>query len=127
MSGEPLHHGHEVATGFTGCRSDEFRLPTDSLRRQAGSAAVRRSEMDLEETDHFAVQGLVKQAMAGLKDVEGVQTHRSWRVARAAIVGVVADGRKLRLRLTGGLEAPVSRARIGALREEGWLVVTPAS
>ena len=57
--------------------------------------------------------------MAGLKDVEGVQTHRSWWVARAAIVGVVEDGRKLRL--TGGLEAPGSLARIGALREEGWL------
>ena len=59
--------------------------------------------------------------------MEGVQTHRSWRVARAAIVGVVGDGRKLRLRLTGGLEAPVSRARIGALREEGWRAVAPAS
>lgn len=61
------------------------------------------------------------QAMAGLKDVEGVQTHRSWWVSRAAIVGVVEDGRKLRLRLSGGLEVPVSRARVGLLREQGWL------
>jgi DNA-binding LytR/AlgR family response regulator len=59
--------------------------------------------------------------MAGLQDIEGVQTHRSWWVARSAIVGVVEDGRRLRLRLKGGLEAPVSRARIGRLREEGWL------
>ncbi|MNL69688.1 LytTr DNA-binding domain protein [compost metagenome] len=65
--------------------------------------------------------------MAGLRDVEGVQTHRSWWVARAAIAGVVEDGRKLRLRLTGGLEAPVSRTRIGALREDGWLAAAPAS
>jgi LytTr DNA-binding domain len=63
----------------------------------------------------------LSQAMAGLKDVEGVQTHRSWWVSRAAIVGVVEDGRKLRLRLTGGLEVPVSRARVGLLREQGWL------
>jgi len=63
----------------------------------------------------------LSQAMAGLKDLEGVQTHRSWWVARSAIVGVVEDGRRLRLRLKGGLEAPVSRARVGRLREEGWL------
>jgi hypothetical protein len=69
----------------------------------------------------------LSQAMAGLKDVEGVQTHRSWWVARASIAGVVEDGRKLRLRLTDGLEAPVSRARVGALREEGWLVAASAN
>jgi len=63
----------------------------------------------------------LSQAMAGLKGVEGVQTHRSWWVARTAIAGVVEDGRKLRLRLSGGLEAPVSRARVGVLREQGWL------
>ena len=63
----------------------------------------------------------LSQAMAGLKQVEGVQTHRSWWVARAAIAGVVEDGRKMRLRLAGGLEAPVSRARVGVLRQEGWL------
>ena len=63
----------------------------------------------------------LSQAIAGLKDVEGVQTHRSWWVSRAAIVGVVEDGRKLRLRLSGGLEVPVSRARVGLLREQGWL------
>ena len=63
----------------------------------------------------------LSQAMAGLKDVEGVQTHRSWWVSRAAIVGVVEDGRKLRLRLSGELEVPVSRARVGLLREQGWL------
>ena len=66
----------------------------------------------------------LSQAMAGLKGLEGVQTHRSWWVARSAIVGVVEDGRRLRLRLKGGLEAPVSRARVGRLREEGWLAAS---
>lgn len=50
-----------------------------------------------------------------------VQTYRSWWGARVGVVGVLEDGRNLRLRLNGGLEAPVSRARIGGLREEGWL------
>ncbi|RYF93810.1 MAG: LytTR family transcriptional regulator [Caulobacteraceae bacterium] len=61
------------------------------------------------------------QAMAGLQDLEGAQTHRSWWVARKAVEGWLEDGRNLRLRLTGGLEAPVSRARIARLRDEGWL------
>ena len=36
-------------------------------------------------------------------------------------VGVVEDGRNLRLALTGGLTAPVSRARVANLRAAGWL------
>lgn len=61
------------------------------------------------------------QAMSGLKGVEGLQVHRSWWVARDAVEGVVEDGRNLRLRLAGGQEAPVARARVAALREAGWL------
>lgn len=61
------------------------------------------------------------QAISGLKDVEGLQTHRSWWVARHAVEGVIEDGRNLRLRLVGGQEAPVSRSRVGTLREAGWL------
>lgn len=65
------------------------------------------------------------QAIAGLTDVEGLQTHRSWWVARRAVEGSVEDGRNLRLRLSGGLEAPISRARIGELRARGWLPDSP--
>lgn len=62
----------------------------------------------------------LSQAMAGLKGVEGAQTHRSWWVARSAVEGVVEDGRNVRLKLAGGLEAPVSRSNVGRLREDGW-------
>ena len=106
--------------------------PRDRLPPRLG-----RTVLCLQMEDHYVrvhtpqgsalVLMSLSQAMAGLKDVEGVQTHRSWWVARAAIAGVVEDGRKVRLHLTGGLEAPVSRARIGALREEGWLAAAPAS
>jgi hypothetical protein len=106
--------------------------PRDRLPPRLG-----RTVLCLQMEDHYVrvhtphgsalVLMSLSQAMAGLKDVEGVQTHRSWWVARAAIAGVVEDGRKLRLRLTGGLEAPVSRARIGALREDGWLAAAPAT
>jgi DNA-binding LytR/AlgR family response regulator len=62
----------------------------------------------------------LKAAVAEL-DVEGLQVHRSWWVARAAVTTAVQDGRNLKLRLTNGLEAPVSRASIAALRQAGWL------
>ena len=106
--------------------------PRDRLPPRLG-----RTVLCLQMEDHYVrvhtphgsalVLMSLSQAMAGLKDVEGVQTHRSWWVARASIAGVVEDGRKLRLRLTDGLEAPVSRARVGILREEGWLAPAPAT
>jgi len=102
--------------------------PRDRLPPRLG-----RTVLCLQMEDHYVrvhtpqgsalVLMSLSQAMAGLKDVEGVQTHRSWWVARASIAGVVEDGRKLRLRLGDGLEVPVSRARVGVLREDGWLAV----
>jgi hypothetical protein len=58
---------------------------------------------------------------------EGMRVHRSWWVARAAVTGVVADGRNLRLTLNGDLSAPVSRASVAKLREAGWLAPEPAA
>lgn len=60
-------------------------------------------------------------AVAELGSLEGMRVHRSWWVARHAVEGVVQDGRKLRLRLTSGLEAPVARAKVVELRALGWL------
>jgi hypothetical protein len=51
----------------------------------------------------------------------GLRIHRSWWVARHAIAGCVRDGRNLRLRLSNGLEAPVARASVAAVRAEGLL------
>lgn len=106
--------------------------PRDRLPSRLG-----RTVLCLQMEDHYVrvhtpqgsalVLMSLSQAMSGLKDVEGVQTHRSWWVARTAITGVVEDGRRLRLQLTHGLEAPVSRARVGALRAEGWLSAASAN
>lgn len=106
--------------------------PRDRLPPRLG-----RTVLCLQMEDHYVrvhtphgsalVLMSLSQAMAGLTDMEGVQTHRSWWVARASITGVVEDGRRLRLRLAGGLEAPVSRARVGALREKGWLTAAAAN
>jgi DNA-binding LytR/AlgR family response regulator len=64
----------------------------------------------------------LKQAVAELEmRIEGLQVHRSWWVARDAVAQSVFQGRNLTLRLTNGLEAPVSRAMVARLREAGWI------
>lgn len=66
------------------------------------------------------VAGPFERVIAGMPH-EGMRVHRSWWVARAAVTGVVADGRNLRLTLRGDLAAPISRASVARLREAGWL------
>lgn len=63
----------------------------------------------------------LRDAMAELDGIEGQQVHRSWWVARHAVEDVRRDGRNLRLVLPGGLEAPVARANVARLKEQGWL------
>jgi DNA-binding LytR/AlgR family response regulator len=59
--------------------------------------------------------------VAELDGVEGAQVHRSWWVARDAVEDVKREERNVRLVLPGGLEAPVSRARVAELKDAGWL------
>lgn len=63
----------------------------------------------------------LRDAMAELDGIAGQQVHRSWWVARHAVEDVRRDGRNLRLVLPGGLEAPVARANVAALKEQGWI------
>lgn len=59
-------------------------------------------------------------AVAELDGIEGAQVHRSWWVAREAVEGCVRTPSRTRLALKGGLEAPVSRSYVSALRASGW-------
>jgi hypothetical protein len=60
-------------------------------------------------------------ALAELEGADGAQTHRSWWVARAAVVDVRrADGRAT-LTLRNGAQAPVSRSHGHGLRSRGWI------
>ncbi len=61
------------------------------------------------------------QAGSLLEGLEGMQTHRSWWVARDAVESVRRDGDRIVLALKGGAEAPVSRPNVKPLREAGWL------
>jgi hypothetical protein len=59
-------------------------------------------------------------AIVELDGIEGARTHRSWWVARDAVVAARrGDGRAV-LALKSGAEAPVSRSYAKTLRDEGW-------
>lgn len=59
-------------------------------------------------------------ALVELEGIEGARTHRSWWVAREAVIDAQpADGRAT-LTLPGDLTAPVSRAYVKSLKEAGW-------
>ena len=63
----------------------------------------------------------LRDAVTELAGVDGMQVHRSWWVARGAVERPVIDGRNVRLKLKGGIEAPVARNSVEALRAAGWL------
>ena len=63
----------------------------------------------------------MRDAEAELAGIDGIRIHRSWWVARNAVEQVLRDGRGYKLRLTNGLEPPVARDRVGALKAAGWL------
>ena len=108
-------------------------LPTAQPPEPAAGAPARlgREVLCLQMEDHYVrvhsrdgsrlVLNSLARAIAELRAVEGMQVHRSWWVARHAIETPIEDGRNVRLLLTNGLEAPVARTKVAALRAAGWL------
>jgi len=63
----------------------------------------------------------LQEAIARFGGADGLQVHRSWWVAGAAIAGAERDARNWRLRLTNGLAVPVARNRVAEARTLGWI------
>jgi hypothetical protein len=59
-------------------------------------------------------------ALAELEAVAGAQTHRSWWVARGAVMRVERAAGKATLTLAGDIQAPVSRSFLPVLAAQGW-------
>ncbi|MBU6269383.1 MAG: LytTR family transcriptional regulator [Sphingomonadales bacterium] len=59
----------------------------------------------------------LRDAIVEMDGVPGVQTHRSWWVARAAIAEAVTAGTKQEVRLVNGLSVPIARGAAERLRE----------
>lgn len=63
----------------------------------------------------------LRDAIAELGGIEGMQVHRGWWVARDAVRGVRREGRNLSLELANGALAPVARAHQADLKRGGWI------
>jgi DNA-binding LytR/AlgR family response regulator len=59
-------------------------------------------------------------AVSELEGIEGAQTHRSWWVAKDAVMEVSRGDGRATLVLRNGARAPVSRSFARTLRAEGW-------
>lgn len=60
-------------------------------------------------------------AIRELAALEGMQTHRSWWVAKQGLAGVATGDGRMVLKLKSGAEAPVSRTYARAVKDAGWL------
>jgi hypothetical protein len=60
-------------------------------------------------------------AIAETDGEPGLQPHRSWWVAKAAVTGARAEGRRGVLSLANGLDVPVTRDLMPEIRRAGWL------
>lgn len=58
-------------------------------------------------------------AIGELVGIPGIQVHRSWWIARDAIVAVERRGRTTRVHLSNGLTAPVARDRLKTVATAG--------
>lgn len=58
-----------------------------------------------------------KDALTFVEEHPGMQTHRSWWVALDAIEKEQKEGRKILLKLTNGLSAPVSKTYLAKVKE----------
>ena len=63
----------------------------------------------------------MKDAVSELGGTDGMQVHRSYWVARDAVVKPEKKGRKTTLFLKNGLNVPVSESFLPSVREAGWL------
>jgi len=105
----------------------------EPLRAKLPPRLARARLIAVEAEDHYlrlhtdAGDALVlmrfADALAALKDTPGLQTHRSWWVARDAVEHVSFRRGRGELLLRGGLKAPVSRGFAAAVKATDWAEV----
>lgn len=94
-------------------------------------ARLGRDLLALEMEDHYLrvhtrlgsdlILIRMRDAVAELDGLEGLQVHRSWWVARAAVDRIDRDGKTMKLSLVNGLSVTVARDRQGEVRAAGWV------
>jgi hypothetical protein len=95
--------------------TDTVSLGGDVLALQMEDHYVRAHRPNGSDLIHMPLGRAI-----GRVEVEGLQTHRSWWVARHAVVSVEGSARSMRLHLSNGLVAPVARSAVIHLKAAGW-------
>jgi hypothetical protein len=105
--------------------------PTDRFRERLPHGLRAARLLALEAEDHYlrvhtdSGTGLILMRMADavteLASLEGAQTHRSWWVARSAVVAARRSDGRATLTIEGEQEVPVSRSFYKTINEAGWL------
>ncbi|WP_158813327.1 LytTR family DNA-binding domain-containing protein [Methylocapsa sp. S129] len=100
--------------------------PPTSAARDGGAAICLQMEDNYVRVHRDSGSSLelmpLHEAIKRYGQTEGLQVHRSWWVAAAAVDGAERDLRNWRLRLANGLRVPVARNRIAAVRARGWII-----
>ena len=104
----------EPVAGMNGGERREMATLISAIREDLGISLL------LVEHDMGMVMRLAD-AVTELDGIEGAQVHRSWWVARDAIVDAKRGDGRATLTLKDGAEVPVSRTYAGELREKGWI------
>lgn len=124
-SGIPADAGAEAEQGDGGATASTaprflLRVPT----------RLGRDLLCLQAEDHYVrvhtalgddlILHRFSDAVEELDGLRGLRVHRSWWIAEDAVQDVVRRDRKTWLLLRNGLEVPVSRTYLPAVREAGW-------
>jgi len=125
--GPPLAQAEDADVPSTAPEAPQLpRGETDTPFLRRLPPALGRDLLSLQMQDHyvrvetaFGSTLLLMRFRDALAELEGagIQVHRSWWVAFAAMEALDRDGRSVRLRLRGGGLVPVSRACLPAVRE----------
>ena len=95
-------------------------LPADFPPILAVSIEDHYVRVHAEDRSEMLLMPLAK-AIELLPDNAGIRVHRSWWVARSAVLSHKREGRDVKLVLVDDLRVPISRNQIKELRRAGWI------
>ena len=99
------------------------RPPARQIPRRRNPCRLRRGPLPPRPHQRRETMILMRlaDAIRELSALPGMQTHRSWWVAKQGLGDTARGDGKVMLKLKSGAEAPVSRTYLKAVKDAGWL------
>jgi DNA-binding LytR/AlgR family response regulator len=120
----------ERASAAEAMAAESNTEPASALRERLSLRLQHAELYALEAEDHYVrahtsggselILMRLADAVREAEGVDGLQTHRSWWIAKAGIAKINREGEKLVALLKSGVEAPISRSYGKAVRDAGW-------